>query len=301
MMIPTFIMLVGLPGSGKSVKAQEIADRCDATVFSSDALREEMFGDVNHQTDNTKLFEELHRRIKDCLKDGRCAIYDATNISYKRRMAFLAELKKIPCEKICVVMATPYEECLKRNSERERKVPEHVIEKMYRNFNIPYWFEGWNDIQVEYGEFYGCYDDVSMFYEWTKNYDQNNSHHTLSLGQHCEDVMVSLFVERNKLELVFAGAIHDCGKPFCATNINKKGEVTEENHYYDHQNVGGYMALFYNYEHKCDALDVAILVNLHMQPYFNKEEKTKEKYKNLWGETLYEDVMRLHEADEAAH
>ena len=39
----------------------------------------------------------------------------------------------------------------------------------------------------------------------------------------------------------------------------------------------------------------------HMQPYFNKEEKTINKYKKLWGEELYNDIMLLHKADEAAH
>jgi hypothetical protein len=38
-----------------------------------------------------------------------------------------------------------------------------------------------------------------------------------------------------------------------------------------------------------------------MQPYFNKEEKTKNKYRKLWGEQLYQDIMKLHEADLAAH
>ena len=123
------IMLVGLPASGKSYKAQELAQEYNAEIFSSDALREELFGDVNHQADNNKLFIELHRRIKACLKSGKSAIYDACNIAYKRSMAFIQELKNIPCEKICILMATPYEECLKRNAERERKVPEEVIKR----------------------------------------------------------------------------------------------------------------------------------------------------------------------------
>lgn len=300
-MIPTFTMLVGLPGSGKSVKAKEIVKQTGATIFSSDELREEMFGDVNHQVDNTKLFEELHKRIKDCLRDGKDAIYDATNINYKRRMAFLAELKNIPCEKVCIVVATPYEECLKRNSNRERKVPEHVIERMYRQFNIPYWYEGWNLIQIEYGtDFYGYYGTALDFCERYKEYDQKNSHHELTLGDHCYSVGYQLQLAKNA-ELMIAGLLHDCGKPFCATNMNKKGETTEEIHYYDHQYCGAYNSLFYRCRSNEDTLYVAILIHWHMQPYFNKEEKTKNKYRKLWGESLYEDIMELHRADEAAH
>lgn len=298
-MTPKIFVMCGLVCSGKSNMAEKLAVEYDATVFSSDKMREELFGDVGEQSRNQELFTELHRRIKDCLRNGKNAIYDATNINYKKRMAFLAELKKIPCEKICVLMATPYEECLKRNAERERKVPEYVIERMYRKFNIPYWFEGWDDIQVEYGNYYGYYGYASSVYDKLKDYNQGNSHHTLTLGEHCQKTCVALYGTTQ--ELVYAGILHDCAKPFCATNINKNGEFTQEVHYYDHQNVSGYQSLFYNYEHRCNPIDVAILVNLHMQPYFNKEEKTKEKYRKLWGEKLYHDVMLLHQADQGAH
>ena len=131
-------MMCGLVASGKSTKSKELAEKYNATIFSSDALREEMFGDVNDQLHNQELFVELHKRIKDYLRNGKSAIYDATNINYKRRMAFLAELKSIQCEKICVLMATPYEECCERNEQRDRKVPEHVIRRMYMGFDVPH-------------------------------------------------------------------------------------------------------------------------------------------------------------------
>ena len=94
---PKLIMMCGLVCSGKSHYAQHLSAKYNVTIFSSDTLREELFNDVNHQIDNDLLFKELHKRIKDCLASGKSAIYDATNINYKRRMAFLTELKSIPC------------------------------------------------------------------------------------------------------------------------------------------------------------------------------------------------------------
>lgn len=298
-MKPTMIMMVGLVGSGKSYMAQELAKEYDATIFSSDELRVELLGDINDQKHNQELFVELHRRIKDCLREGKSAIYDACNINYKKRMAFLSELKHIPCKKICVLMATPYEECLKRNAERERKVPEDVIKRMYMNFNIPYWYEGWDDIQIEYGEFKGYYKKAVSFINNYKDYNQHNSHHILTLGEHCYQTALRLY-ETASIIVFCTAYIHDCGKPFCATYINKKGEATEECHYYNHQNVSGYQALFYDWADE-NPLDIAIRVMWHMQPYFNKEEKTREKYRKLWGEKLYQDIMILHEADKNAH
>lgn len=298
-MIPRFVLMCGLPASGKSTKAQEFSKAYNATVFSSDALREELYGDANIQGDNTKLFTELHRRIKDCLRDNKSAVYDATNIDYKKRMAFLAELKNIPCTKICVIMATPYEECLKRNAQRERKVPERVIKRMYMNFFTPAWFEGWDNIKIVYSEnsvgYYGTLEDFLNDYE---NYDQHNHHHEFTLSNHCKAAHDYLIDESDVLK--YAALIHDCGKPETATFQNRKGETTEDCHYYNHNNVAGLKALFYEYG-DTSALDVAILCCWHMQPYFNKEEKTKEKYKKIWGEELHSNLMKLHAADVNAH
>ena len=281
---PIFLMLCGLPASGKSTKSQELAKEFDATVFSSDALREEMFGDINDQEHNQELFVELHKRIKDCLNNGKNAIYDACNISYKRRMAFLAELKSIPCEKSCFLIATPYEECLKRNANRDRKVPNHVIKKMYNNFDIPWYYEGWDSIEIEYSQ--GSENSFGWYSDWVESvidYNQDNPHHSSTLGQHC--ISTKNWIDDNKgsSQLRYAAAIHDCGKPKTKTFVNSKGETTNIAHYYNHEKCGSYDSLFYEYA--AYKLRVAVIIRWHMQPYFwekDNNEKLHNKYKNLW-------------------
>lgn len=82
------IMLVGLPASGKSTWAKEYSEtHPDYIVHSSDKLREEMYGDNYDDADNSKVFEELHRRILEDLK-MHSVIYDATNLVKKRRVHF---------------------------------------------------------------------------------------------------------------------------------------------------------------------------------------------------------------------
>ena len=102
-----------------------------------------------------------------------------------------------------------------------------------------------------------------------------------------------------------AGLLHDCGKPFTKSFINSKGEETDIAHYYQHHCCGSYDSLFFRYPDEVDRLDVSILINLHMMPYFwekDKEhgEKTRQKYQKLWGDELYNNVMKLHEADKKA-
>lgn len=301
---PTFWMMCGLPGSGKSYQAKSLAEQHNANIHSSDSIREELSGDINNQSINDLVFKTLHNRIKEDLRNGKSCIYDATNISYKTRMAFLQELKNIPCKKICILMATPYEECLERNTKRDRKVPEHVIKRMYMAFDPPGDYEGWDDIQTIYSDgAEGSYNGVCDWVTSVIDYDQHNSHHTLTLGEHC----LKTFQYLDSISVPFweirtAALIHDCGKVKSATYTNSKGEQTDECHYYNHQYCGSYDSLFFR--DIDDHLYVAQLIRWHMQPYFwekDNNEKLHNKYRKLWGEDLYRDIMRLHEADRAAH
>lgn len=78
---PVLVMMVGLPASGKSTIAYNLAKENNYIVFSSDALREELYLDINDQTHNHELFVELHKRIKTALKECNNVIYDACNLS----------------------------------------------------------------------------------------------------------------------------------------------------------------------------------------------------------------------------
>lgn len=300
---PVFTMLCGLPGSGKSTYAKELADLTGAVICSSDAIREELFGDINSQTNNDAVFSELHKRVKENLRKSVNVIYDATNISSKRRRAFLRELKNIPCIKECIIMAVPFDECCESNNARERVVPYGVIERMYKNWNTPYWFEGWDEIGIKFRDDYEITNVIGIWVSENMNFNQDNPHHSCSLGQHCTLVGQDL-IDNNLLHC--AGLLHDCGKPFTKSFINSKGEETDIAHYYQHHCVGAYDSLFFKYPDEVDRLDVSVLINLHMMPYFwdkDKEhgEKTRQKYQKLWGDELYNNVMKLHESDKKAH
>lgn len=300
---PAFTMMVGLVGSGKSTYAKQLAEETNAIICSSDAIREELCGDENLQDNNDEVFKILHSRIKENLKNGKNVIYDATNINSKRRRAFLSELRNIPCVKKCVIMATPFKMCCIQNESRNRVVPYEVIERMYKNWNTPYWFEGWNEIEIKYPDDFEINNVIGIWISDHMDYDQDNPHHSCTLGQHCNLVGQAL---KDDMLLHCAGLLHDCGKPFTKSFVNSKGEETDIAHYYQHHCCGSYDSLFFRYPDEVDKLDVSVLINLHMMPYFwekDKEhgEKTRQKYQKLWGNELYNNVMKLHEADKNAH
>lgn len=308
---PIFVMMCGLPASGKSYYAKKLSTEINAVICSSDELREKMFGDINNQTDNHKLFNELHKIIKNYLRNGRNVIYDACNVNSKRRRSFIQELKNIDCVKECIIMATPYNQCLENNSNRDRTVPEDVIKRMYKQWETPYFYENFDRINVQYYE--GSLNHYSPYPpSWALDYidyNQDNPHHKLTLGQHCMKAMYWFYNSKWFTHpligtIMNATAIHDCGKPFCKTFKNGKGEITDVAHYYGHEHVGAYDSLFFKYVAGINALDVSALICCHMKPYAwerDNNEKLRDKYLKLWGSDFYQCVMILHEADKAAH
>lgn len=311
--IPSIYIMIGLPGSGKSVYAKSIYNQYPSgaiVIHSSDDLREELYGDVNNQKNNTDLFVELHRRIKTDLKNGKSVIYDATNISKKRRIAFLQELKNISCVKIAICMMTPFEKCLELNSIRKRVVPENVIKKMYMNWCPPYYHEGFDYIFCEY--YNDCivspeYEVGNLFMK-INNFNQENEHHGFTLGIHCSRTYEYLLEKGAEKTIRIAGLLHDIGKVFTKTYLNTKGEYDGNCHYYNHANVGAYDSMFFTSTSNYDFTDkeklyISNLIYYHMHPYLSWKQSAKAKKRdmNIIGEKMFNDVMLLHQADLFAH
>ena len=139
-------MMIGLPGSGKSWEAKEIAERENAVIVSSDAIRGELYGDESCQDNPRKVFEIVEKRVRKTLSSGRSVIMDATNISGKRRAEWVSQMKMYGAEMIAVYLDTPISICIERQDFRQRKVPVDVIRRMQRQFQAPVKKEGWDEI-----------------------------------------------------------------------------------------------------------------------------------------------------------
>lgn len=304
--MPKLIMLVGLPASGKSTVSKILQNLHKANLHSSDELRIELFGDVNEQTKNPELFEMLYKRIIADMKNGINVVFDATNISYKKRMILLERIN-VECEKICYFMATPYEKCVDRDSKRVKSVGESVIKRMYLNFNIPQYFEGWDEIKIIWNFNKDDFSIEELFdgHEGLNSFDQKTPYHSLTVGKHC----LKAFEYIDKLESVGgekfltlsdAAFFHDIGKPFVQLWNEEKQKCT----YYQHQYVSAYNALFYmKAENVFDdnILKVCNLIQFHMHPYLELNKQSEKKFIELLGEEFIKDLSIIHEADLYAH
>ena len=280
---PEVIMTVGLPGSGKSTWANEKAFIDGYKVFSSDQMRVKMFGDINYQKKNGELFAEIYKEIKEAVEKGENVILDATNIDSKKRIEFINRLDGIDCVKTARIFALPFTNCLYNNWMRFRKVPFEAMERMYRHWQTPFYFEGWDNIEVCGSHFESVYDAVYKLMD----YDQQNPHHDKTLGAHLEDVCSRLENNGADEDLQMAGLMHDIGKPF-VREFDKFGVA----HYSNHAYVGAYDALsIYGL-----SLETSALITYHMHP-MNWNDKVRERCLNTWGEKFFNKIMMLYAAD----
>ena len=302
-----FIMMVGFPGSGKSTYALKLAASEGAVVFSSDALRKELYGSEAVQDRNEEVFNVLMKRMLEALKAGKDVIFDAMNISSRYRRSTLQMVNRYCGKKIAYLIATPFEECLARNAERDRHVPEYAIKRAYMNFNMPHKAEGFDDIVIVYPKGIS-FRPVESIVAVMRGLDHENHHHSLTIGDH----MLAAYNKykeacdsgeyRYDLELAYAILAHDIGKPFVKTNISYKGEVCREYHYYNHANVGAYDILFTSIPEEMK-INVALLIQYHMKYYesWDQSEKAKRKDIKLLGDDLFNKLEILHKFDLEAH
>ena len=293
-----FIMLVGLPSSGKSTLTEQYKEE-RFKIHSSDALRIELCGDLKGSNATVNIFDELHKRIISDLKNGENVCYDATNLISKRRRGFLQQIQKLDCEKIAIVVATPYNECIDRDRKREKKVGSEVIERMYKSFQIPCMQEGFDEVKIVYNMDKNNQPNLADQLQFLQTINQNNSNHTMTIGNHCLAVANQLHYSEI---LRYAGLLHDFGKLFTASFKDSHNRVSNQCHYYSHESVSAYDSMFYHiYDRPMkDILETALLINYHMLPHTLSEEKTILKYKNFLGEEFWNKLMLLHEADTGA-
>ena len=277
-----FIMLIGLPGSGKSTYRKNFNGY---DIHSSDDIREEL--------NTNDPWEEMHKRTQQSLKEGRSVVYDATNLSRKKRRNILSIAKGCNAKTIAIVFATPFIECLERNERRQRRVPICAMNRMIKTFNMPTPHE-FDEVKIV--------QNSIIKLNFITDIAQDSPHHSLKINEHLEKAnVIALKKYPNDLMVHVSALFHDIGKPFCKTFINTKGETTDIAHYYGHENVGAYYYLTSRKANE-NVLFVTQLINYHMRPYiWKKSSKAKERDKKDFGKELTDKVLKLHKCDILAH
>jgi predicted kinase len=83
---PVFVVVSGLPGTGKSYFCRRLAERLPSVILESDALRRVLFPLPSYSLpESAQLFKAIRLLIERLLGKGVSLILDATNLSERYR------------------------------------------------------------------------------------------------------------------------------------------------------------------------------------------------------------------------
>lgn len=128
-------LLIGPPGSGKTTLALALQQHLPhSEVISTDAIRQDLYGDPAIQGNWSDIFTQVQRQFDQWMTQGKTIIYDATNAKRPWRFSVLRPFLETYPDQTWVGwhLTTPLQTCLDWNQQRDRQVPEAVIQNLYQ-------------------------------------------------------------------------------------------------------------------------------------------------------------------------
>ena len=142
---PRIVVLVGLPGSGKSTYVEQLG----GVALSSDAIRKVLVDEETIQTIHDRVFQTLRYLLRHRLGLRRPVTYiDATNLTPEERSPYIGIGKAYGCTLEAVYFDVPLAVCLERNRARQRMVPEEALATMAAKLVPPSEAEGFDLVKT---------------------------------------------------------------------------------------------------------------------------------------------------------
>jgi predicted kinase len=105
---PVLVVLVGLPGVGKTHLATRLQASTNAVVMESDACRQLLFPERRYSRGESKrLFAAIHAAIDELLRRGVRVIVDATNVAERERTPLYALAEQRGAKLVLVHVTSP--------------------------------------------------------------------------------------------------------------------------------------------------------------------------------------------------
>ena len=152
---PEIVIMVGLPGSGKSTYRETLLAMRDYVIVSSDDEIEALSQAVGlNYTEGFQRFigqatAATKQKFREAVNTGKSIIWDQTNLSPKKRRGILKQVPK-NYRKVAVVFEVDDVELQRRLDTREREtgkhIPPEVIKSMAKSYVPPSKQEGFDQV-----------------------------------------------------------------------------------------------------------------------------------------------------------
>lgn len=143
---PALVILIGLPGSGKSHFGRRLAGRYPLAILDSDALRSVLYESPRHTVqEHARLFPALQVLMRRLLARGVPVLLDATNLKESNRKPLYRLAKEAGARLAIVRLWAPLAVMRARLAERDAArnpldrstAGREVLERMRRDYQRP--------------------------------------------------------------------------------------------------------------------------------------------------------------------
>ncbi|NJM28129.1 MAG: AAA family ATPase [Pseudanabaena sp. RU_4_16] len=136
--MPAAILLIGVPGSGKSklamemLRSQRTGTPASTQLISPDLIRQKLYGSASIQGAWGQIWAEVQQEFTNAAASKHSIIYDATNYKREYRQEVIALARQHGFEPVTGLwLDVPLWLCLIRNQHRDRPVPDEIVIEMH--------------------------------------------------------------------------------------------------------------------------------------------------------------------------
>jgi predicted kinase len=132
--MPAAILLIGVPGSGKSKLAMEMmrGNPSSTQLISPDLIRQKLYGSASIQGVWGEIWAQVQQEFIDAAASQYSVIYDATNYKREYRQEVIGLARQHGFGSITGLwLDVPLWLCLIRNQHRNCPVPDEIIIEMH--------------------------------------------------------------------------------------------------------------------------------------------------------------------------
>lgn len=149
------LISIGPAGAGKTTSLAEFRREYapKAVYISPDDIRRMMYGDALCQNGNSEVWRTVYRTVRNAIGFSRNVIIDATNANPSDRQSLVVACRNYGATWIAGAwFRTSLDQCLRQNGQRDRKVPEYAIVRMYQSLAEfpPQYGEGFDQLEEIY-------------------------------------------------------------------------------------------------------------------------------------------------------